>query len=365
MARTVNDDAGSRPQNERNYNQGATAEDTAARDQWNNYNTTRANSPFTVTRPARGQADRTQRRRQNRYDNRTGKQSQVDINAQLAMAQQQGRKSVYDSVADQMEEAGIPAAVVQRVLRGLPDSAFDSVNEVTDAVRATPEWQKLYGGTFEALRKNGNPMNEAEILTSRQSYRETLNFYNVPGSFYKDPKRIDEWMLNGVSPEEIGSRAKMAEQVLANKDKNLIRSFKEFYGIGRGALIGYMLDNKLGMEEIQRQIDAATIGAAAKTSGLDEVGVKRAERLVDKGVDAQKAQQAFGTVAATEADWKNLAAMGRENLTEANLINAELELDNKGKQRNKLKRLASQERGRFGGSGGGTGSMGTSTSGSY
>jgi hypothetical protein len=144
-----------------------------------------------------------------------------------------------------------------------------------------------------------------------------------------------------------------------------VRAFREFYGIGKKGLVGYMLNRKRGVQVLQEQVAAAEIGAEARQIGMDSVGKKYAEELVDKDISRQEARQAFANVADTDQDWQKLAKMGGESLSERGLINDELGLDKEGKVGQKKRRLASQERARFGGSNAGTAGLGASTSGAY
>ena len=206
-------------------------------------------------------------------------------------------------------------------------------------------------------------LNEGQIIQLEDTYRQIFTAAGIPKQYW-ERSDLHDLIAQDVSPQEVADRVKLAEDAINNTDPQYVKSFREYYGIKKKDLVGYMLNRKKGVQLLSEQVKAAEIGAEARTSGMDSVGKKFAEKLVDKDISRQEARQAFATVADTEKDWKKLAALSGEKISEKSLVKDELGLD-KGKIARKKKRLASEERARFGNSGAGTGALGSSTSGAY
>lgn len=275
------------------------------------------------------------------------------------------RTAVFGEYADLLTKYGFNRADVYKFLRGLDYRTLQNPSLVTQAFRETGMWQERFGGVTKAREKNGmSYLNEGQIIQLEDTYRQIFTAAGIPKQYWQ---REDLWDLiaKDVSPQEVADRVKLAEDAVNNTDPQYVKSFREFYGIKKKDLVGYMLNRKRGVQVLQEQVAAAEIGAEARQIGMDSVGKKYAEELVDKDISRQEARQAFANVADTDQDWQKLAKMGGESLSERGLINDELGLDKEGKVGQKKRRLASQERARFGGSNAGTAGLGASTSGAY
>lgn len=275
------------------------------------------------------------------------------------------RAAAYAEYADTLTKYGFKRGEVMQFLKGLTYTQLQNPALVTQAFRETGAWRERFGGVTKSREKNGmSYLNEGEIIQLEDTYRQIFTAAGIPKKFWQR-EDLHDLIAKDVSPQEVADRVKLAEQAVNNTDPDYVRAFREFYGIGKKGLVGYMLNRKRGVQVLQEQVAAAEIGAEARQIGMDSVGRKYAEELVDKDISRQEARQAFANVADTDQDWQKLAKMGGESLSERGLINDELGLDKEGKVGQKKRRLASQERARFGGSNAGTAGLGASTSGAY
>lgn len=291
--------------------------------------------------------------------------SPVSSTSSSAQWDTSGRRAAYGQYAELLTKYGFNRSDVLSWLKGLDYSTLQSPALVTQAFRETSMWSDRFGGVTKAREKNGmSYINEGQIIQLEDTYRQIFTAAGIPQQYW-EMGDLHNLIANDVSPQEVQDRVKLAEDAINNADPQYVRSFRDFYGIKKKDLIGYMLNREKGVQLLQEQVAAAEIGAEARGSGMDHVGRKFAENLVDKGVSRQEARQAFGSVADTEKDWRKLAKLSGEKISEKSLVKDELGLDKKGRITRKKKRLASEERARFGSSGGGTGAMGSSTSGAY
>ena len=275
-----------------------------------------------------------------------------------------GREAAYAEYADTLTKYGFKRHDVMQFLRGLSYTQLQNPALVTQAFRETGAWRERFGGVTKRREKNGmSYINEGEIIQLEDTYRQIFSAAGIPKEFWRRDD-LHDLIAKDVSPQEVQDRVKLAETAVNNTDPEYTRAFAAYYGIGKKSLVGYMLNRKRGVQVLQEQIAAAEIGSEGLATGM-KVGRGFAESLVDKDISRQEARQAFASVADSDQDWRGLAQMSGESLTQRELINDELGLDKDGKVGQKKRRLASQERARFGGSGAGTSGLGASTSGSY
>lgn len=275
------------------------------------------------------------------------------------------REAVYSQYAELLMKYGFSRADIHSWLKGLSYQQLQNPSLVTQAFRETPMWQERFGWVTSARAKNGmSYINEGQIIALEDTYRQIFTAAGIPEAYW-ERSDLQKLIAEDVSPQEVQDRVSLAEDAVNNTDKNYVRAFRQYYGVGKKDLIGYMLDRKKGVQLLQEQVAAAEIGSEARATGMDHVGRKFSEQLVDKDISREEARQAFATVADQEKDWKMLAALSGETITERGLIKDELGLDKNGNVGRKKRRLASQERARFGGSSAGTVSLGNSTSGAY
>jgi len=275
------------------------------------------------------------------------------------------RAAAYAEYADTLTKYGFKRGEVMQFLKGLTYTQLQNPALVTQAFRETGTWRERFGGVTKSREKNGmSYLNEGQIIQLEDTYRQIFTAAGIPKKFWQQDD-LNNLIGQDVSPQEVADRVKLAEDAINNTDPAYTRAFREYYGIGKKSLVGYMLNRKKGVQLLSEQVKAAEIGAEAGSTGMDSVGKKFAEKLVDKDISRQEARQAFANVADTEQDWKKLAAVSGEKISEKGLIKDELGLDKDGKVGRKKKRLASQERARFGNMGAGTAGLGASTSGAY
>lgn len=290
------------------------------------------------------------------------KMMEAERKRQLAEAKR-ARNSVYDAVTRDWERRGLDGKEIRKALKGLAENDYLDAHTLTERVRKTQTWANRFGAVSKAREKAGlSYLDEGQIVALEDGYKEVLSKSGMPAGYYDSFKDFQNWISNDVSVAEIGERVNLAEAAVNNSDPNYVLALKNLYGLRQGDLVAYFLDRTRGVEVLNQQLQAADIGAAALDTGI---GIDRTftENLVDRGVNRQMAQQVFSEVAETGDQWRRLAAMGRESLTDQSLVEMDLGMDPEtGK---KVKRLASQERSRWAGTGGGTSAFGSNRSGSY
>jgi hypothetical protein len=299
---------------------------------------------------------------QAKKDRAQAAQDRADAQARENVA----RQSAYDDISEKFgTELGLDAGQIKGALKTMGKFDYANTQKMVNAVRSTQTWQDRFGAVTAARKKSGlSYLSEAQIVGLEDQYRASLSQYGLPKSFYDSPKDFQNWIANDVSPTEVANRAALASEMVNSVDQGTKDAFKQYWGVGQGDLTAYFLDRGRATDLLQKQVQAAELASDANSAKIGGLNKGYFETLAGKGVSRDKFQGAANEVGATQEDWKRLAQVSGQSLAQASLLNANLGLD--AGTTKKLKGLASQERGRFAGSGGGTSALGGgSTAGSY
>lgn len=161
-------------------------------------------------------------------------------------------------------------------------------------LREDPAYKSRFKAN-EARLKAGMPrLSPLQYLRMEEQYKELADFYGLPEASYKSGEGgFDVYIERGIAPTEFESRIQTGQQRLTEVLPDVGKTFREFFPeVGQGDLLGYVLNPKATLPEIQKKITAAEIGTAARRAGL-QTGVTRAEELRAAGVDAARAAQGF------------------------------------------------------------------------
>lgn len=262
-------------------------------------------------------------------------------------------RSIIDRFVQDFEDMGLNGQEIYAQVRkvGRLDVLANNTALLGDAVRSTKTWQNRFGAVTNERRKKGFAyLNEAQIMAQESAYRETLQRFGLPKGFYDSPEDFQNWIANDVSVAEIADRAQLASEAVNGVDDGTRQALQQYYGVGTGDLTAYFLDRSRSVGLMEKQIQASMLGSELNAAGV--TGTRGLlEDLAGKDVSRQELRQAADRTGTEMADWKRLAELGDTRLTQAALLKSELGMDAETKR--KQRRLASQERGRFGGSGGG------------
>lgn len=209
----------------------------------------------------------------------------------------------------------------------------------------TSEYKQRFSAN-DARAKAGLPvLNPAEYLSVEQSYRQIMSSAGLPKGFYDNPDDFTAWIAGDVSPTEVQARVKTATDLVTSADSATQDYFKQYYS--HGDMVAYALDRSRAQPLIEAQARAATIGGAAAAQGINLAAVKAMD-LSNAGVTQNQAQQGFGFIKSEMPNANKLAAIDHTDpLTTDDLMKETFGSDSS--VTDKRKKLASNERARFGG----------------
>ena len=234
--------------------------------------------------------------------------------------------------------------------------------------RGTTTYQQRFAGMAE-LKGRGQAISESEYIQLESSYRNVMQNYGLPTTFYDKPEDYARLIGAGLSVNEVEQRVVAAKQAL---NPLVAQELQEYYGVSAGTGMAYLLgltnaegvalESARTQEQIRTGARAAQIGAAAERAGFS-MDRTYAERLGGTSVGTTVDPFQVGTLAQLEGTFDQarrvadrettLAAIDTEAYDQRDALAASF-----GDEQAKLasERRGKRERSRFAGSSGVAGS---------
>lgn len=291
----------------------------------------------------------------------TNQQTKADAEAKAAAAKaaESQRQSIISVLTSRFGQYGL-GSLVNKIKELAVDGATEAT--ITLALQETEEYKQRFAANQDRIKKGLAVLSPAEYLASEDAYRQTLRAYGL--TQFDNDQYVRQFISNDVSPQELSSRVSIAVQRVQNADPAVTKTLRDYYGIGVGDMVGYILDPNQALPKIQQQVAAAEIGTAARRQGL-EAGVTVAEQLARQGITEAEAQKGYATIADILPSAEKLSQIYGTSLEEYGQTEAEQEVFNSlASAQRKRRALTAREVATFSGSSGtGRGSLGTSTAG--
>lgn len=220
-----------------------------------------------------------------------------------------------------------------------------SADTVGLLLKETPEFKKRFAAN-EVRRKKGLPvLSPAEYLATETAYRQVMRAAGLPSGFYDKPDDFQKFLEADVSPTEIQSRVTEASNFVNSATQEQKALFSQWYT--KGDMIAFALDPARAEPLVGKAFSASKIGGEAATQGLG-IDKTMAQDIAARGITGEQASQGFSVIAGTIGNDQKLAAMSGDTITQYDAMREVF--FNAADVTKKRDRLASQERGRFGGS---------------
>ena len=212
-------------------------------------------------------------------------------------AQDAARKDAFKMLEDTFAGFGLQSlsATISKLMK-------DNVgpNEAALMLKQTPEYKQRFAGNFDPTygraAKGLNVLTEAEYLGVERTYGELMQQYGV--SNLANRNQFAQLIGGDVSTTELQDRLNLAVTSVQKADPTVMATLKAYYpNITDANLVSYFLAPEDTLPQLQRQVQAADIGAAAVQQGIPGIGVKRAEQLAGLGVSYAQAQKGYGEIA--------------------------------------------------------------------
>jgi hypothetical protein len=224
----------------------------------------------------------------------------VDQNGNIQVLAKSGaeyaeQKSAYDLLYQQFNDLGVGALVPE--LKTLIEDRLAPAEFIL-RLRQTESYKKRFAGNAQRVAKGLRALSEGEYISKEQQYQDTMRRYGLPESYYARGEMgrqegFEKLIANDVSDVELEDRIIAGQKRVINANPEVAQALKTFYpGISQGDILAYTLDPTKGIQEINRKITAAEIGAEAVRAGLT-TNVADAEYLQRYGVTKSTAEEQY------------------------------------------------------------------------
>ena len=215
----------------------------------------------------------------------------------------------------------------------------------------TPEYKERFAANQDRIKKGLPVLSPAEYLATEQSYRQIMQDAGLPKGFYDNVADFRQFISNDTSPTEIKGRVDLAVGNTTQAPAWVTNALQQMYGVDKSYITAYFLDQSKALPLLQKQAQAAQFGAEALKRGLT-LDKGDLEDFVTAGLNLGAVSSGFQAVAEALPNIQAIAARYGETIDQH-----ELEQDLVGGFTSstgdtKRKRLASQERALFSGTGG-------------
>jgi hypothetical protein len=209
----------------------------------------------------------------------------------------QRRENAFGIVSSFLQRAGLGG--LETNIRGLLAQGIEDSDAIFFNLRETTQFKTRFKANARRV-ENGLPeLDPATYIGLEQEYANVLRANRLPTKFYDDPEDFEKLIEGAVSPSEFQARINEGFAKVRDADPQVLNTLRQFYpevGNDENALAAYFIDPKRGADVLERQVQAARIGARAREQGGIGIGQLTAEELVSRGYTPEQAQGVFERV---------------------------------------------------------------------
>ena len=168
-------------------------------------------------------------------------------------------------------------------------------NQALVDMRQQQFYKTRFAGNTTRVANGLNALTEADYIGLENTYTDYFTAYGQKALATKT--QLATFIGNAVSPTEVKDRLDMAVVQVQQADPTVKAALKQFYpNITDANLVSYFLAPEDTLPVLQRQVQAADIGAAALQQGLSTSKIA-AEGLAAYSTTYQQAQTGYGKIA--------------------------------------------------------------------
>jgi hypothetical protein len=205
-----------------------------------------------------------------------------------------------------------------------------------------PAFKTRFKGIFEFERNFPNlaPPSPADVIAFESQARDLMRTAGLPEGFYDSPDDFQDLIGKGVSQRELSMRINDAFVAVDQGPQDVMDELNRLYGVSRGGLAAWALDEDRAVPTLLRQVTAAGIGAAGRRADYT-LDADQLEELATFGVNQAGAQSGFQQLAQLRPLFEALPGEGIGNIgQEAQLgaafkgdVGAQQDIARRGQQR--------------------------------
>jgi len=265
--------------------------------------------------------------------------AQQAAEAAAAASRRENAFGVINSFLGRAGLQGLEAQIRSLLAQGIEDS-----DAILFQLRDTEQFRTRFKANAARAAKGLPELDPATYIGLEQQYRSTLVANGLPKEFYDSPDDFARLIEGDVSPSEFQSRIDEGYAKVRNADPQVLNTLRQFYpevGNDDNALAAYFIDPARALTSLQRQVEAARIGARGREQAGFQFGAATAEEVVRRGYTAEGTQAAFQRAGQLAGLYQEMG--GEAALTEEQKVGAALGFDVQAEQalmRRQRQRLA-------------------------
>jgi len=116
---------------------------------------------------------------------------------------------------------------------------------------------------MKALSDAGKAVNEATYISMERGMVSVLKAYGLDDKVFGTTEKLGNIIGNQVSVTEFENRVQLAQDKV-QKNPDVLAALNQYYNVDLAGAVSYLLDPKLGMDIVKKQVRAGEIGAAAQ-----------------------------------------------------------------------------------------------------
>jgi hypothetical protein len=240
------------------------------------------------------------------------------------------------------------------------DNGANDTYTLAERVRSSDQYKNRFKGLL-ALRNKGitDVADEGQYLRLEADYRQKFresglqSFLGTAGTQTERDAIADLVGKYSLSVNEVGDRIADAQRVIADTPQEVRDSLQRYYNVDPNTLVSYVLDPVRNAQQVNRLANAAIVGGYGTRAGLDislEAAGGFSDLFNNQDLNLDALQTDLSAARTIRDETKRLAEIEGKDLTDTEAFQAQLKTSAEAEQ--KVKKLQSSERGRFGGSSG-------------
>lgn len=254
------------------------------------------------------------------------------------------RENAFSIVNAFLQRAGLRG--LESNIRGLLAQGIEDTDAILFNLRDTTQFKDRFKANPARAAKGLPELDPATYIGLEQQYATIMRANRLPSGFYDQQNDFQALIEGDVSPAEFQQRIQEGFAKVRDADPQVLNTLRQFYpevGNDENALAAYFIDPTRGAQALERQVQAARIGARAREQGGMAIGATSAEELVARGYTPEQAQGVFERVGQLAGLYQEMG--GEEALTEAQKVGAAFGYDVAAQQA--LERRRAQRVGEF------------------
>ena len=230
-----------------------------------------------------------------------------------------------------------------------------SREEISLLLRDSETYKNRFKANDDLQKKFGYTMSPEEYVSYEQEVKNRMINFNLSADYYTQD-RLQKIISSGVSASEVVERLNDAEDFVLTSPQSVKDEYLRLYGVNATNLIGMVLDpnatqDVLNKQKRQQSFSASAVAGAGKESGFTVTG-QEALAMAQQGQTYGSSTNKFNTAAENFAAGSTLGQIYGDKYSKQEALASEFNLAGSVEATKKSKKLASQERGTFGGSSG-------------